>query len=268
MLPARLIGKNRLRLGDLASITNVAKRIRNRYMAYSQDRKGIAGFPSHWLGAVDPSGLFSSPRNNVVDVVIEGSAAHAGSPEFDVREELKKSGFGQFEDSMKVHWFEGVRAQIHFSRFRDEDGPAPNLPQLFRMLSVRSVIRDGTIQRICVQDGIDGPMFLWAMFPRRKILSTGRYDSWGQAIDDYNHEILKRHRKVASLDLVAFSAEEDWLFSRELIDAAITDAYNSLAYKPALLELVRGTGAFHLLHKRTEPAAPMLSPVLIEPLFA
>ena len=267
MLPIRLTGRKRLRLGDLASITAVARWVRYRVLP-SMERVGIAGFPSHWLGAVMSSGLFSSPRNDIVDILIEGSASRRDSPEFDPIEELERSGLGAFRDSLKVSWFKGLRVRIPYSRLRSGEGPAPNLRQLASMLSLRSVIRDGTIQRICVQDGIDGAMFLWAAFPRRKIVSSGRYDNWGSAIDDYNRRKLGRHRVVASLDLIAFSETPDWIFDRSLIDSALGDAYRPDLFKPALLPLVKGTEAEGLLMERTEPAAPEQAPVILNPLFA
>jgi hypothetical protein len=233
-----------------------------------QERRGIVGFPSHWLGGIIPSGFFSSPRNNIVDVVIEGSAVRGTSPDFDVNEALSLAGLGQFHDSVQVRWFRGLRVTVHFSRFRNEEGPAPSIRQLASMLSLRSVIHDGTIQRICVQDGLEGPMFLWAMFPRQKIKSTGRYDNWGNAIDNYNLERLRRHRRVASLDLIAFSEDSDWMFGRGTIETAIADAYRPRIFKPALLELVRGTDAENVITIRDEPAAPELAPVVLRPLFA
>jgi hypothetical protein len=266
VLPLRSLRKRQPIPGDLSSITNYAKFVRYQVLP-SQERQWITGFPSHWLGAIYPSGLFSSPENSVVDVVIEGSAARGTTPSFDIHKELERVGLGQFSEWMKAYWFKGVRSVIHFSRFGNDDGPAPTLRDLASMLSIRSLIRDGTIQRICIQKGIDGPMFLWAMFPRRKIASTGTYDNWGNTINGYNYEKLHRHRAVASLDVIAYSEDEDWLLSRNLVEQAIADAYRHALFHAPLRELVEGTEAFHLIQKRIEPASPMLAPVVIEPLF-
>lgn len=252
--------------GNLTSITNYARFVRNQWLP-SQERKWIVGFPSHWLNAVEPSGLFSTPQNSIVDVLIEGSAAHGASPDFDAYAALEATGLGKFAETMRVNWFKGARVQIHFSRFRDENGPAPTLKQLQSMLSIRSMIKDGTIKRIVIQKDIDGPMLTWAMFPRRKIRSTGTYDNWGNTINSYNLDVLHRHRAVASLDVIAYSEDADWLLNRNLIEAAIADAYRYKVFESTLRSLVGGTEAWGLLQKRKEPAAPTLEPVIIEPLF-